>query len=465
MNSFQKQRYLARLITDIFLILLAFIVARTWFPSHDDLISTRNLEVFSFIIVSWYFSAKVSFLYDNFLSRRLSAEFLILFKTLIYYSFIVSIAAFFISKDPLYSKKFVITFLGILWLVLPVEKYLIRWFYGEFVFKKQVVKVLIIGTGELAMRFYKKVIDSDEYGYKLAGFVDDLPNPELNGKYLGDMSKLEEILIQQPDIQDVIIALPVSDTHKINYSASVAEQHYKRVSVIPDYFSFAQSVSVSNIGAFPLVSLRRLPLDDLEMRFFKRAFDVILSIFLFVFVFSWLFPIIIILIKLTTRGSVFFIQERWGLNIKPIRCLKFRTMVDVSTDVDEHGKYKQATRNDPRITKIGRILRKTNLDELPQFLNVLRGEMSVVGPRPHPIPLNMESKDTVSNYMLRYLVKPGITGWAQVNGFRGETKEIHQMQKRIDFDLWYIENWSFWLDIQIIFQTMINMIKGDHNAY
>ncbi|HEX4957476.1 MAG TPA: undecaprenyl-phosphate glucose phosphotransferase [Lacibacter sp.] len=465
MNSFQKQRYLARLITDLLLLLIAFVIARSWFPSHEKLISARNLEILSFVFVAWYFCAKVAFLYDNFLSRRLSAEFLILFKTLIYFSFIVSIAAFFISRDPLYSKKFVATFLAFLWLALPIEKYLIRWFYGEFVFKKQIVKVIIIGTGELALRFYKKVIDSDEYGYKLAGFVDDVPNPELNGKYLGSISSLEVILIREPDIQDVIIALPVSETRKINDAAAIAEKHYKRVSIIPDYFSFAESVSVSNIGSFPLVSLRRLPLDDLEMRFFKRAFDIILSVLLFVFIFSWIFPIIILFIKLTTRGSVFFIQERWGLNIKPIRCLKFRTMVDVSTDVDENGRYQQATRNDPRITKIGKILRKTNLDELPQFLNVIRGEMSIVGPRPHPIPLNMESKDKVSNYMLRYLVKPGITGWAQVNGFRGETREIHQMQKRVDFDLWYIENWSFWLDLQIIFQTIINMLKGDHNAY
>lgn len=465
MNSFQKQRYLARLTTDIFLILVAFITARTWFPSHVNLISARNVEVFLFIVAAWYFSAKVSFLYDNFLSRRLSAEFLILFKTLIYFSFIISIAAFFTSKDPFYSKKFIAAFLVVLWLSLPLEKYLIRWFYGWFVFKKQMVKVLIIGTGELALQFYNKVIFPEEFGYQLAGFIDDVPNPALNGQHLGSISKLEEILRMQPDIQDVIIALPVSDAQRIKHTATVAEKYFKRVSIIPDYFSFTQNVSASTIGAFPLVSLRRLPLDDPEMRFFKRAFDIILSVLIFVFVFSWLFPIIILLIKVTTKGSVFFIQERWGLNIKPIRCLKFRTMVEISSDVDENGKYQQATRNDPRITKIGRILRKTNLDELPQFFNVLKGEMSVVGPRPHPVPLNIESRDNVSNYMLRYLVKPGITGWAQVNGFRGETKEIHQMQKRIDFDLWYIENWSFWLDLQIIFQTMINMIKGDQNAY
>jgi putative colanic acid biosysnthesis UDP-glucose lipid carrier transferase len=465
MNSFQKQRYLARFITDITLIVVAFIAARILFPSHEKLLSTRNLQVISFILVAWYFSAKVSFLYDHFISRKLSAEFLILLKTLIYFSFIVSIAAFFVSKDPLYSKKFIIAFLGVLWLMLPLEKYLIRWFYAGFIFKKQVVKVLIVGAGELALRFYNKVIYTGEYGYKLAGFIDDVPNPVLNGEYLGSISKLEEVLNSQPDIQDVIIALPVTEAVKIQQASAIAEQYYKRVSIIPDYFSYAQSVSVSTLGAFPLVSLRRLPLDDVEMRFFKRVFDVILSICIFVFVFSWLFPIIILLIKLTTKGSVFFVQERWGLNSKPIRCLKFRTMLGHSNEVDADGKYQQAKKNDPRITKIGRILRKTSLDELPQFFNVIRGEMSIVGPRPHPIPLNIESKAHVSNYMMRHWVKPGITGWAQVNGFRGETKEIRQMQKRIDFDLWYIENWSFWLDIQIIFQTIINMLKGDRNAY
>ncbi len=465
MNSFQKQRYLARLTTDVVLILSAFIAARIFVPSQTSLFSTRNFEVFSFIIVAWYFSAKVTFLYDNFISRRLSEEFLILFKTLISLSFIISITAFFVSKDPQYSKRFIAVFLAILWLTLPLEKYLIRWFYAGFIFKKHTVKVLIIGTGDLAIQFCNQIINSHKYGYRLAGFIDELPNPALNGQYLGNMAYMEEVLKQQPDIQDVIIALPVSEASRIKVASSVAEQYFKRVSIIPDYFSYAQSVSVMNIGSFPLVALRRLPLDDPEMRFFKRAFDIVLSVFAFVFVFSWLFPIIIILIKLTTRGSVFFVQERWGLNVKPIRCLKFRTMIDTPTDVDHNGKYQQARKNDPRVTKIGRLLRKTNLDELPQFFNVLRGEMSIVGPRPHPIPLNMESKDTVSNYMLRYLVKPGITGWAQINGFRGETKEIHQMQKRIDFDLWYIENWSFWLDLQIIFQTMINMVKGDENAY
>jgi putative colanic acid biosynthesis UDP-glucose lipid carrier transferase len=159
------------------------------------------------------------------------------------------------------------------------------------------------------------------------------------------------------------------------------------------------------------------------------------------------------------------VQERWGRDNKKIKAYKFRSMRADSKTVDETGKYLQATQNDPRITKVGKFLRKTNLDELPQFWNVLKGEMSVVGPRSHPTPLNLESKDKVHLYMLRHLVKPGITGWAQVNGYRGETKDLSKMQKRIDYDIWYIENWSFFLDIQIIFMTVWNMVRGEENAY
>jgi putative colanic acid biosynthesis UDP-glucose lipid carrier transferase len=140
-------------------------------------------------------------------------------------------------------------------------------------------------------------------------------------------------------------------------------------------------------------------------------------------------------------------------------------MVAASKDVDEKGNYLQATKNDPRITKIGAFLRKTNLDEMPQFFNVLLGSMSVVGPRPHPIPLNLISKDNVDDYMKRHWVKPGITGWAQVKGYRGETRNLYLMKKRVKLDMWYIENWTFWLDLQIILQTLVNMVKGEKNAF
>jgi putative colanic acid biosynthesis UDP-glucose lipid carrier transferase len=178
-----------------------------------------------------------------------------------------------------------------------------------------------------------------------------------------------------------------------------------------------------------------------------------------------LFPLIGILIKLDSKGPILFKQERWGKNNKKFNVYKFRSMTIKSRDTDKKGRYIQARKGDPRITRVGRLLRKSNLDELPQFINVLKGEMSIVGPRPHPIPLNLESKDKVRYYMLRHLVKSGITGWAQVNGLRGEIRSTEEMQKRVDYDLWYIENWSFYLDMQIIASTVFKMFKGDPNAY
>jgi putative colanic acid biosynthesis UDP-glucose lipid carrier transferase len=215
----------------------------------------------------------------------------------------------------------------------------------------------------------------------------------------------------------------------------------------------------------PIITLRSLPLDVTDNKVIKRLFDMIFSTVVIVLLLSWVIPIISLIIKLTSKGPVFFKQERWGLNNKPIVCYKFRSMIVSSKDVDESGVYQQARKDDPRVTKIGAFLRKTNLDELPQFFNVFLGSMSVVGPRPHPVPLNIESKDSVENYMMRHWVKPGITGWAQVNGYRGETRKPYLMQKRVEFDVWYMENWTFWLDLQIILQTLVNMVKTEKNAY
>lgn len=186
---------------------------------------------------------------------------------------------------------------------------------------------------------------------------------------------------------------------------------------------------------------------------------------MFLTLFWWLWPIIAILIKLSSPGPVFFKQERWGRNNKKFFAYKFRSMKPDCSDIDHNGKYLQAKKDDERITKIGKFLRSTSLDELPQFINVLKGEMSIVGPRPHPTPLNMESRNTVKLYMLRHLVTPGITGWAQIKGFRGETRNLSQMQERINHDVWYIENWTIWLDIQIMLLTLWLLIKGDKNAY
>ena len=199
--------------------------------------------------------------------------------------------------------------------------------------------------------------------------------------------------------------------------------------------------------------------------FSKRLLDTVFTGMFFLFIFSWLFPIIALLIKLTSRGPVFFKQERTALNGQKINCYKFRSMVVESRDIDHHGKFCQAIKNDPRVTKVGAFLRKTSLDELPQFWNVLVGDMSIVGPRPHPTVLCLESETVIEQYSLRHLIKPGITGWAQVNGYRGGTREIHLMQERINHDIWYINNWNILLDIKIILLTFRHVFFENENAY
>lgn len=197
----------------------------------------------------------------------------------------------------------------------------------------------------------------------------------------------------------------------------------------------------------------------------KRAFDLAISVTASILIFSWLFPIIAVIIKLTSKGPVFFLQDRHGVGNEVFKCIKFRTMKPDSEHLDENGKFKQASINDNRITKIGAFLRKTSLDELPQFINVLKGEMSVVGPRPHAVLMNEEVEQHIDEYNLRHLVKPGITGLAQVNGHRGETKEIEMLQTRVDNDLRYIEVWNNALDFHIVVKTAKNMIVGEENAF
>jgi putative colanic acid biosynthesis UDP-glucose lipid carrier transferase len=264
----------------------------------------------------------------------------------------------------------------------------------------------------------------------------------------------------------VIIALPNSQHEQISACIEACDFHAKRVRMIPDLYLYASSnISINTIGLLPVINFRSLPQDRWGNKMLKRLFDVSFSLLFFVLVGWWLMPVIALMIKLTSKGPIFFKQERWGLNNRKITCYKFRTMYYGSPETDENGGFLQATKNDSRITPLGKLFREWNIDELPQFWNVLKGNMSVVGPRPHVTPLNISSIQNVDRYMLRHLVKPGITGWAQVNGCRGETSAPGSMQRRVNYDLYYIHSWTFWLDCQIVLQTIILTIKGDQNAY
>ncbi|UKB83734.1 exopolysaccharide biosynthesis polyprenyl glycosylphosphotransferase [Chryseobacterium sp. MEBOG06] len=241
----------------------------------------------------------------------------------------------------------------------------------------------------------------------------------------------------------------------------LAEDNKVHISLIPsitqsDFFLY----DLGYIQTQPVLSQARYPLDYYSNFLMKRTFDIFFSIFVLVFICSWVFPIIALLIKTTSKGPVFFLQKRYGFHEEVFSCFKFRTMV-----VNEESAIKTTSENDSRITKIGKFLRKTSLDELPQFINVLKGEMSVVGPRPHMLAVDNYYKPKIGRYSLRSMVSPGITGLAQVSGLRGDFGDVDvEMKKRVLADAFYVRNWSFVLDLVIILKTVLLVIAGDKNA-
>ncbi len=458
-----RLNYLVRIFLDILLLFVCFTVSSFLDSgSLGQLYTTAFISLFAFSILIWYICSRIFLLYGEITIFSFSQEMTVFLRHLATHLLLLIFLIFLFFENSYQFRSHILYYHVLILISVPFEKYLYRvlvaFIRRQYKYEKS---ILLIGTGQLATNFYKTGILNNDLKYNLIGVIDDVEYNSFNGKYLGKIHQLSDI-IQKNSVDEVILALPNDETEKIDYVIDLCEKNKKRVSVVQD-FGRTGSVTVTNYAGFPVVGLRYFPLDEAENKFFKRLFDILFSLLFILLIYSWLAPIIAIIIKLNSKGPILFKQERWGLNNKRIICYKFRTMyVDRR---DNHDSFQQVTRNDKRVTAVGKFLRKTSLDEIPQFINVFLGSMSVVGPRPHPIPLSMESKDVIQNYMLRHLVKPGITGWAQVNGSRGETSHPDDMRKRVNFDLWYIENWSFWLDCQIIFQTIVNMIKGDENAY
>jgi undecaprenyl-phosphate galactose phosphotransferase/putative colanic acid biosynthesis UDP-glucose lipid carrier transferase len=320
--------------------------------------------------------------------------------------------------------------------------------------------VLIVGANNNGQLIADRLTSDLTYGYKLHGYFDET-NQVDDINYLGNIDDMEAYLASQK-IDEVYIATDQEISSRIDYVIELCERYMIRLKFVPAFFNHTKSrrVSIDYYGNIPVMMFREEPLTNPFNRLIKKGFDLIFSLIVILGIFTWLFPILILFVKLSSKGPIFFKQIRSGENNNEFICYKFRTM-KVNSVSDEI----QASKNDSRITTIGAFMRKTNLDELPQFFNVLIGNMSVVGPRPHMIKHTLEYSELINNYLIRHFAKPGITGWAQVNGYRGETRELNDMQKRVDFDIWYIENWSFLLDLKIIWRTIVNMIRGDKNAY
>lgn len=374
------------------------------------------------------------------------------------FTFALLVVAAWATSHPNFGSRRMLLFLwsGIACLLLILFRLLAR---SALIFLRKrgynIRRAAILGAGSLGASLFEQFNVNPWMGIVVQGIYDDHPPSYASLNLAGDMDDVIRAA-RSGEVDSVYIALPMFRNEQIGRVVDALMDTTVSVYLIPDVFAFSLlSARMESIGGLPAISLVDNPLTAFES-IIKRFFDIMLSIIILCLV-ALPMILIVVAIKYTSHGPVIFKQLRYGVDGKPISVWKFRSMY--TQDNDEA--VQQAQKNDPRVTPLGALLRKTSLDELPQFINVLQGHMSIVGPRPHAVAHNEFYRERIKGYMMRHKVKPGITGWAQVNGFRGETETLEKMQKRVEYDLYYIRNWSLWLDIKIIVLTMLRGFSGE----
>jgi putative colanic acid biosynthesis UDP-glucose lipid carrier transferase len=334
--------------------------------------------------------------------------------------------------------------------------YYIFLFYRKSGYNYQ--NVVIVGYNDKATELRDYFTENPLAGYRFKGFFTYQKSDK--NDVAGTYNELENYTLNN-SIDEIYIM--INDINKSVYKviSSITSKHPVKIRLVPDLSDFSyMNIKLADYDMVPVLKIQQGPLSFLYNRLIKRFFDITISLVMIMFVLSWFIPVLFFINLLTEKGSLFFVQRRSGLNNRTFNCIKFRTMKK-----NGQADLAQATKNDERITSVGKLLRKASIDELPQFFNVLAGKMSVVGPRPHMLKHTEKYKALVKKFMIRHTVKPGITGYAQVNGYRGEIRKIKDMKERIKLDISYIENWSLWFDIKIFFLTIGNFLKGDKKAY
>ena len=466
LSHYRFSRYFKLLfvLVDVVLLNLAIILSTlARFGSLDRLLSREERTVSLLSILIW-----VALLLQNDSNRSIRVEPIesILVRTirkLLIHAALISIFFFFLNFYDISRLRlcsFYLIFFALLMVSRFVSMTILKYIRAQgYNFKT----FIIVGANESGDKIRKILAKDLTYGYKFLGFFDEKIDSELVNptSVLGGFDEISEFVIDKK-VDEMYVALHIDNIEIINKLIVICEQNMVRIKFIPDFQLYTKSskVEVTFYENTPVLMFRTEPLEFAVNRLAKKVFDVVFSAAVILLIFPWLFPIIMLIIKIESPGPIFFKQERSGRDNRSFMCFKFRSM-----HVNGLAHKKQAEKGDSRITKFGAFIRKTSIDELPQFFNVLLGDMSVVGPRPHMVHLAKEYSDLISNYLVRQYAKPGITGWAQVNGFRGETKELVDMENRVEYDIWYIENWSLALDIKIVIKTIINIFKGEENAY
>ena len=447
-------------------------------------VSTFSIALFDLISLNLCFSISMSFLYAInkafafvLLSIAINLTWLIVsYATALYISktpnytefFIKTIKSFFFFLAIIfyfiflyhfeYSRVFSVYSIGTFSIFLLLTRFLLLLieYYNE---KSAIIRnIVIIGYNRVASRLVDFII-KNENDVRVHGFFDDEITYSPSAPILGKFKEVINYCLAN-GISEIYSTLSPENYPILYDLAEEADINYIRFKYVPDFKIFInRKMHIELLNDIPILSLRPDPLEDSSERFKKRLFDLVFSILICVLLLWWLIPIVALFIKMESKGPAFFKQLRTGKNNKPFYCYKFRSL-HVNADSDK----KQVRRGDSRFTRIGKIIRKTNVDELPQIFNVLEGHMSIVGPRPHMLKHTDEWAKYSNLYMTRHYLKPGITGWAQVNGYRGEISDPEYLVKRVEHDIWYMENWSMWLDIRIILLSYFKTIQGDENA-
>lgn len=352
------------------------------------------------------------------------------------------------------SPSQVISFISLSTLLIAVAKISVYYFLRKFrvLFGGNFRRVVLVGHGKSAQQLAQFFNENPDYGYKL--------------EKVFPMKKASEVedcfsYVMEQKIDEIYCSLANISAKDVNKFIDFTDNNLKILKFLPDSKEVVtRNYKYDYYGYIPVISLRNIPLDSIPNKVVKRTFDIIFSLIVIIGLLSWLTPILAFLIKMESRGPVFFRQKRNGLNYHEFNCYKFRSM-----RLNEIADIHQVSKNDPRITRTGKFIRKTSIDELPQFFNVLLGDMSVVGPRPHMVSHTEMYARRIDKFMVRHFIKPGITGLAQTKGFRGEVESDNDIIYRVKYDIFYLENWSLLLDVKIIALTVFNALRGEEKAY
>ncbi|RPI65112.1 MAG: undecaprenyl-phosphate glucose phosphotransferase [Ignavibacteriales bacterium] len=460
----KKSIYTSRLVSDLVLLNLSFIISAILAQSLQTLLDRDYMFILLLLLnIVWFVNANLSGFYLDFFTRSFSFQFFNILKTTLF-QVGLTVLFIFLTKEDLFTRNFILLYGLFLTLSISLRTAIFKNVLISLRRKgKNIRNLLVIGAEEVGKNFKETITRNPDFGYHFSGFLD---NTSKDDEVIGVLDQLDE-KIKEKEIDEVIITLSSQPPDLLDEIIRICNINAVRIHIIPDYFRFLSSrFQISSIGNFPIITARQEPLEEANRRFLKRTFDIIFSSLVLIFLLSWLYPILALLIKLDSKGKVLFIQKRVGVKNDLFECYKFRTLTSESSRETEI--FKPVLMGDKRVTGIGNFLRKSNIDELPQFFNVLKGDMSVVGPRPHAIPYQDLYGKIFEEIKMRHNVRPGVTGWAQVNGLRGDIEDEKENNRRtimrMKYDLWYIENWTMRLDLQIILMTIWQMIKGDTKA-